>query len=223
MNDSASKYYDILSPYYDKATEVENAWTPPRMVQRSCSKLLKDNIRVLDIGVGTGRSIDFIAKSNYQIEIHGVDISEKMLTICRSKYPASKLFHGDLKAYRTRGDVPFDLIISSGVLEFVKDLGTFFKDCATLLTDVGSCVFTYEPVVEFHKLQSEEQSLTVTDKNSKLYVDDFVTYRRRFLEIQTYLNEANLRVDEFSEFVAYNKGGIDIIYHLIRAVHMSNN
>lgn len=130
-----------------------------------------------------------------------------MLTVCRGKYPDIKLFHGDLKAYTAQCDVKFDLIIASGVLEFIEDLNLLFHDCATLLSETGSCVFTYEPVIEFHKCQSENKSLTVSDKNSKLYVEDFFTYRRRFLDVDQALKEASMRVDEFSEFVAYNKGG----------------
>lgn len=217
MNDSASKYYDILSPYYDKATEIENAWTPPQMVQMCCEKLLQNNIKVLDIGVGTGRSIDFITKSNKLVEIHGIDVSEKMLSVCREKYPMSKLFHGDLKAFATQCDQKFDIIIASGVIEFIEDLSSLFQDCASLLTEKGSIVFTYEPVVDYHKFQFEDKSLTVPDKNSKLYIEDFYTYRRRFLDVQSDLKEAKLGISEFSEFIAYNKGGVDIIYHLIRA------
>jgi len=89
----AEQYYDSLASIYDKATEAPGSWNPPDVIYESIRDHIHSYSSILDIGVGTGLSIDKIYKAGIYKEIYGVDISAKMLDVCKGKYPNTKLTH----------------------------------------------------------------------------------------------------------------------------------
>ncbi len=73
--------------------------------------------KVLDVGVGTGIFALELMKS--KVDITGIDVSEKMLSIARSK-GVPNVALGDA-ASLDFPDESFDLVISITALEFIKD------------------------------------------------------------------------------------------------------
>jgi len=214
----SEEYFDLIAPVYDQATEAEGSWNPPNVIYEHIKHLTKRNAIILDIGIGTGRSIDKIYKSGAYKEIHGVDVSEKMLNICINKYPKVKLSKISSVNDIANMVAHYDLIICSGTVEFIEDISALFQKVSVLLKTGGVFIFTYEPLIQFHQIQKHKKSLTVPNKSSKLYIDNFYTYRYAPHEITTLLEQNNLRTEKDSEFVAYKKGEEYIIYHVVEAV-----
>ncbi len=89
------------------------------------TKYLKPDLRVLDAGCGAGEvSIDAVRKGYY---VHGIDISEKMIYLCKETFSKLRL---DSKRYHftvediTKGNIPNDSyhgILAIGFLEYQKD------------------------------------------------------------------------------------------------------
>ena len=217
MNDSASKYYDKIAGVYDQATASDLAWTPPSEITKYAEEAVANAKRVLDIGIGTGQSIENLISKNPKAEFVGLDVSKEMIDKCSEKFPTVRLHHGDLKSFKNDNSATFDVIISSGAFEFIEDLSEVFSDVLELLSDSRDFFFTFEPYIESHKLQGKKKSLTVEDENSTLYTGDFYTYRRDLDEVKAMLNENGLSLIKQKEFVAYKKANTDLIYYIVHA------
>lgn len=91
----AKEYEEMIAkviPYYYEQHEVMCSFIPfPQ----------KKNIRILDVGIGTGTISKILLERYLNSTVHGVDISEKMIKVCRE----------DLKKYSKR------LTISCGAIE----------------------------------------------------------------------------------------------------------
>lgn len=211
-----TQYYDKLAKVYDRATEPPGAWAPPIYI----ASVIKANGlaqgRILDIGIGTGRSIETLYEAGCR-DIIGVDCSANMLAECRSKYPDIVLIEGRFEEVNLTDFAPFDLIISSGVLEFIDDLPVAIRKAAGLLKEGGMFLFTYEPLIDGHEVQREPKSLVVSNQTSEFFVPDFFTYRYRPSTINDNIHAAGLTIQSDDEFVSYKKLDNLIIYHCILA------
>src|SRR5919198_5777719 len=121
------KYYDLLASVYDKATEAPGSWNPPGIIYENIKDKISIHSRILDIGIGTGLSIDKIYNSGIYKEIYGIDVSAKMLDVCKGKYPNAKLTHISSIVEIGGIDEYFDIVISSGTLEFVENIDLLFQ------------------------------------------------------------------------------------------------
>jgi SAM-dependent methyltransferase len=69
--------------------------------------------RILDFACGTGRISSFLEQSFADLEIHGIDISESMLSIARATAVRANYSRIDSQAARARfGDGSFDMILA---------------------------------------------------------------------------------------------------------------
>ncbi|MBD3203425.1 methyltransferase domain-containing protein [Candidatus Woesearchaeota archaeon] len=105
---------------------------------------------VLDYGCGTGRNIDRILK--FTKKVHGIDISENMLSIARKKFS-----NVDLKSPKNKNKIPFDntfftKILCSFVISHIKNIDILFKEFNRVLVDEGKLVIsTIHPEANFSK------------------------------------------------------------------------
>jgi ubiquinone/menaquinone biosynthesis C-methylase UbiE len=163
-------------------------------------------------------SIAKIYDSGVYKDIYGVDVSAKMLDVCKHKYPNVNLSRINSTADIDSVGEYFDIVISSGTLEFIEDIDVVFEHVRRKQKQNNMFVFTYEPIIYFHPFQKDSKSLTVPDKSSSVYVQDFYTYRHEPQEILELLERNNYRATKDSEFVAYKKGEEKIIYHVVVAI-----
>lgn len=216
-NTPSGKYYDILSPYYEPATAAPGVWTPPQVLGSRLLDLSTPNSAILSIGIGTGQELsEVVAAGKYQ-SITGIDPSAEMLKICAKKFPQATLVHGDVLTVRLPGLQQFDVIESSGAFEFVADFERLIAWCRAKLKHSGTLLFTYEPVIPGHPIQQEAKSLVVSDPNSKLFVPEFYTYRRDPQVVAETLVSNGFKIASEKKFVAYHKGGSEILYCLVEA------
>jgi ubiquinone/menaquinone biosynthesis C-methylase UbiE len=86
---------------------------------------LKDKSTILDAGCGKGRNMTFLAQNG--IEVHGIDISEETVSICKKKFSDFNNIKVQV-ANLTQIPYPndsFDFITCSAVLHFAKDFNDF--------------------------------------------------------------------------------------------------
>jgi SAM-dependent methyltransferase len=88
--------------------------------------------RVLDAGCGAGRLLGYMLALGG--EVHGVDISPRMVDHCRRAYPAADVQVGDLRALAETAPGPFDAVIAAdNVLDVFDD-----RDRAHVLSEIGN-------------------------------------------------------------------------------------
>jgi len=205
MKKTIEAYNDVLAPIYDKAT-IEGKWSVPDEVNKLLLqfRLVKSDLVVLDLGIGTGQSIKSFTDKN--CKIYAVDISGRMLQIVKQKYPKVKTFKYDISKGLTELHFEynsFDIIVAVGVLEFIKDIKRIIKETHKLLKKDGYFVFTYELLLPSHRLQKVK-----VQYNSEGYTEEtkFKLYRRNKEEINKFLNKVGYKVIKHFRIKAFLKG-----------------
>ncbi len=95
--------------------------------------------RVLDAGCGTGYGSFHLLAEGKAKTVLGIDVSEKAIGYCRSRYVAPNLRFDaiDLQQMNLGGRPKFDLIFTSNVLEHVADVDAFLANATRMLTSDG--------------------------------------------------------------------------------------
>lgn len=213
---NAEAYYDKLSAVYDKATEEPGVWTPPFVIAQRLVSICDESSQILDVGIGTGQSVEILVERGNYGKITGIDVSAKMLAHCHEKYPNLHLIHGDIESCDELED-SYDVVVCSGLMEFVPDLEGTVKRIANLLRKDAFLLVTFEPQIEGHAIQGMSKSPTVSSQSSEFHVDDFFTYRYSPQVFRLELERNQLHVVDEIAFVAYRKCDENIIYHLVVA------
>lgn len=161
---SKAENRDSIQFHYDVSNEFYALWLDPLMVyscgyferpdmgleraqqaklEHVCRKLvLKPGERFLDIGCGWGALVIYAAQ-RYGVKAHGITLSEKQLSVARSRVKEAgleNLVTVELLDYRDlRGDGIYDKVSSIGMFEHVglKNLPTYFSTVHRLLKPAG--------------------------------------------------------------------------------------
>ena len=111
-----NKHYKNWANLYDADMSSWGYAYPLQLNKILTNKLrLKKTNKILDAGCGTGYVAEVLSKLNYK-NITGIDFSEEMLTIARSKKIYKKLMCQSLNEKIELRSKQFELIICTGVL-----------------------------------------------------------------------------------------------------------
>jgi predicted TPR repeat methyltransferase len=98
--------------------------------------------RLLDLGCGTGLVGEtFVASA---AEIHGVDLSGRMLEVAREKKIYDDLRQEDLLHFCLTSREEFDLVVAADVLIYLGDLHPFFQNVVRVLRPGGDLLLSLE-------------------------------------------------------------------------------
>lgn len=102
------------------------------------------NLRVLDVGCGTGNASATIKKSNClpNAEYVGLDINPAMLTRARRQYPWLTLHLGSIEDGLPFEANSFDIIVASNVLYVLSDLQAAVAEMRRVLRPDGQLLIT---------------------------------------------------------------------------------
>jgi len=120
-------------------------------------EFVKEEEKILDLGIGTGLASIKFAKAG--LRIYGLDLSEDMLNVCRKKS-----FAEELKLYNIlENKIPyenntFDHVISCGVFHFIEDLSNLFSETKRVIKKDGIFGFTISPQEIGKDIQKEMTS-----------------------------------------------------------------
>ena len=127
-------------------------------------EFLQPKSKILDLGIGTGASSLCLRMKD--ILITGIDGSEKMLEICKTKNIAENLVLHDLEKtplpVKTKS---FDAVISNGVFHLIHPLLPLFKEVERVLISGGYFAFTFEKTTDLEN--STEIESGIWEKNDK--------------------------------------------------------
>ena len=105
-------------------------------------------IDVIEVGCGTGRNTQKLVRQGNRVV--GIDLSNGMLEVAKKRLSdAAKLLEADFVTYDGFAAHQFDALVTSLVIEHIKDLNAFFKRAATVLKPGGACYIS-----EIHPLKA---------------------------------------------------------------------
>lgn len=151
MKTNILEYYSNLAESYDE-NRFGNSYGKyiDQQERTFLSSFFKDKkyTKVLDLGCGTGRLLNFAT--------HGTDFSENMLNIARQKYPEKVLAVGEISKIPFHEE--FDCIFCFHVImhQNQKETSSFLNECYQKLGKKGMLIFDY-PVKSRKKTVSPQE------------------------------------------------------------------
>lgn len=137
--------FDLVTPIYQNNPIADYFNNRVADIVREFLQNVKKNVRVLEIGAGTGSTTEKLLPLIQQYEIDYVfsDISLGFTRIAKQKweekYPSMKFHILDI-AKEISWDDKFDIIIATNVLHATKDIRNTLKNASKLLKDQGILV-----------------------------------------------------------------------------------
>ena len=120
-----NSYDKFANAYTDYVCSESNFWN--KFIENPAfEKLLKNNVKgktVLDLGCGSG--ISSVKLEKWGGDVVGIDISKNMLNIAKKMHPKIKFIQGSMEKLPLK-DMSFDVVASSLVIHYVKDLSKVF-------------------------------------------------------------------------------------------------
>ncbi|MDO8528463.1 MAG: methyltransferase domain-containing protein [Nanoarchaeota archaeon] len=163
MNKNERAYNKFAEQYHKDLLNSETNFWHKFVEKPAMMSLLKGNIKnkeVLDLGCGSG--IFTKRLSSMGVDITGLDLSESLINIARRENPKIKFYVGNAKKTPFK-KIQFDVITSSLMVHYVKDLNALFKEVSRILKKRGLFIFSmHHPVMEV------TERLKINGKKSKI-------------------------------------------------------
>ena len=98
---------------------------------------IKPETRVLDVGCGNGFTSGEFLKHGCRVV--GLDLSEQGIALARTTYPQGRfeLLAADDRVLEKLGEAPFDLVVSTEVVEHLYDPRSYARGCFAALKPGG--------------------------------------------------------------------------------------
>src|SRR3989338_5303539 len=132
--DAIPAHYDFLNSFL--SLSLDKVWR--KALIRLSVEGWEDSL--LDIGAGTGTSLEAFCKAKRFNPVVGVDFSGGMLQVAKEKVRGAHLIQADLHELPFQSE-SFDLISSSFVLRSVKHMDQFLSEVKRVLTRRGKFAF----------------------------------------------------------------------------------
>ncbi len=173
---------------------------------RFSGKSTEKQLKLLDIGCGSGRDLAEFQAAGFQIT--GADVSEEMLKQAADKYPSIKdnLFNTGLPALNGISG-KYDVILCSGVIQHIQTqyLYESFRNISSLLNDEGIFIFSFP--IDYPGIDPD----TERDSNERLFFIRPAEKYRFLIERQGLKN-----ISEEKHEDSLNRNGISWAVHVYR-------
>lgn len=150
------KFYDLVASKYDEIVgeDAYAALLGPLLIP-----LAHRVHRVLDIGAGTGKTIEAVLAFVKPDAVVAVDVSARMLAELKKKRPCAETYRGEVGDYFATRPDPFDVITAFSVFELLSDVDAAVASLARNLKAGGLFACIYEPIIARRAAQAAAQSV----------------------------------------------------------------
>ena len=129
--------WNFWADKYDRLWVQKYSLKPTRdYIINALSNINNKNIKILDLGCGPGELISELMQKFNNIEVTGIDFSEKMLEISSNRNPAAKHIKMDT-AKLSELEGQYDIIICTHSLPYYKEPKNVFKELHRVLNSDG--------------------------------------------------------------------------------------
>ena len=136
-----SSAYNIWATTYDEQINNPIVFLNKLMFQELLTDIKVEGKKVIDIGCGTGSLWEIIYTKKPK-ELIGYEISIEMLKRLQEKYPLAKTYLAQDSKLKELQDESYDLIISTLVIGYIKDLAMAFTEWNRVLKKDGEIIIT---------------------------------------------------------------------------------
>ena len=177
MKSKIYEYYNTLAKTYDE-NRFGNSYGKyiDHQERRFLHHFFKNKkySKVLDLGCGTGRLLNFAT--------HGSDFSEEMLKVAKEKYPEKELSLGEISAIPF--DTEFDCIFCFHVImhQNKEETVDFLNECHKKLSKNGVLIFDI-PMKKRRKVLSTPEQWHANNSFTDSEISDYV--KNKWLVIKT--------------------------------------
>lgn len=129
--------WNFWADKYDKLWVQKYSLKPTRdYITKAITDINYKNIKILDLGCGPGELISELMQKFNNIEVTGIDFSEKMLEISNKRNPSAKHIKMDTaNLYELEGQ--YDIIVCTHSLPYYKEPKNVFKELHRVLKSNG--------------------------------------------------------------------------------------
>ncbi len=198
--------FDIFSTDFDSVLSGLD-YKAPALIEKMLGDIYKSNkhprLKILDIGCGTGLCGKFLKSYSKWRGLDGVDISEGMLKIAKTKKIYSRLIHSEMISYLQKNPKTYDLMVAADVFTYVGDLQNLFEAVYDSLKKNGRILFTI----------SEN---TQNDKSYYLHISGRFVHSLEYIKF--ILNKSMLEIEKVERKKLRNEGENNVMGYVISAI-----
>ena len=147
-------YDRIASAYHSKRNNPDQSGWNDYLESPAIDSILKpiaNNKTILDLGCGTGILTGRLLRWNSRP--FGIDPSERMIEIARTEFPGIEFRLGSAENLPYQNEI-FDIVASSLVMHYIKNLDPVFRNVYRVLRRNGAFVFSmHHPFNESFKIE----------------------------------------------------------------------
>ncbi len=130
-------FFNIVAKHYDNYFLKD--WFIKALKKTINTLNITENSRILDIGCGTGNLLYLLERENKNLELYGIDISEKMLNIAKNKLKNSKLSIQSAEDIDFKDD-SFDFVFSTEAFHHYSNYNQIMKNIYRILKKQGKLI-----------------------------------------------------------------------------------
>jgi len=138
--------YEPLQREYSKiAAEYDNRWRfyIEASIRGTLQRLhVTPDSRALDVGCGTGALLESLSRAVPQAQFAGVDLSEEMLRVARSRLPSTVNLTRARAEMLPFGEATFDFVFSTNAFHFIRNPLASLREMGRVLKPAGTLVIT---------------------------------------------------------------------------------
>ena len=204
------RYFDAHADSYDEYT-AGGAWTPNQYLAGVLRTLVADQVEVrtaLDLGAGTGQTLEVVRAAYPQARLWASDLSSAMLQRAARRVPDAQFEVSDLTSHVARLTESFDLITAIGCLELVDDLMSVLPRLMRHVNTGGHVALTAEALVDGQGAEHARTTLSGAEGDAPRW-----GYRWSTAQLLRALPDGELRSSHL--FTAYHRAGNPVLYELL--------
>jgi predicted TPR repeat methyltransferase len=174
--DEVTRYYDEWARQYDRDL-VDWAYAAPDVASSMLLEHGSALARVLDAGCGTGLVGQALRRLEFTGELHGVDVSAQSLRVAEATSAYDRTGVADLQQRLPLGDSDVDGVICVGVMTYVPDVESCWREFARVVRSGGVIVVTQrEDIWEARRCAQVIDALTADGVWTPIEVTDARPY-----------------------------------------------
>ncbi len=209
-NDYIRTEFDGFAESFDDVLDLLE-YRAPELVGSVVARIVaswRRPLSILDAGCGTGLCASRLAP--LADNLHGVDLSKKMIALAAMRGGYDQLITAELTEYLRECQQPYDVVVAADTLCYFGDLSAVFEAAAIATRASGLFCFTVEDLKPDNGQRSFHLNLTGRYSHSQSYV-------RKTIE------QSGFCCESIEEVVLRNEGGSPVPGQLVVAVRNADS